>query len=161
MNLKEAAEKLNISETTARRWVKVGRLEAHKENGAYGLEYIVSPEAIDKSKAMNRTPVIIQSNEQTVTVEEMQRMINNAIEKGIYDRMGALIEEGNKSITDEVQALKTSIEAVRMELATELDKDRQQIEARDKALLDGLRRIHERQQEPVKKSWRDIFKRNK
>lgn len=158
MNLKEAAEKLNISETTARRWVKVGRLEAHKENGAYGLEYIVSPAAIDKAKAMNRTPVIIQSNEPTVTVEDMQRMINNAIQQGIVNHMQSLIEEGNQTITDEVQALKTDLQAIRIELAAERDKDRRQIEERDKRLMETLRLMQEARTQPQRKSWKDIFR---
>ncbi len=135
MNLKEAAEKLNLAEVTARRWIKTGRLQAEKVEGFYGPEYVISQEAIDRAKEMSRTPVIIQTNEPTATAAEVQRIIERAIDKGIGDRIQAIIEDSNQSILEEVQALRTAIEGIRMELAAE--------------------------REPQRKSWRDIFRKGK
>ncbi len=69
MNLKEAAEKLNLAEVTARRWIKTGRLQATKQDGVYGPEYVISPDAVERAKAMNKAPVIIQSNEPAVKID--------------------------------------------------------------------------------------------
>lgn len=150
MNIKEAAERLNLSEVTVRRWIKNGKLQATKVEGRYGPEYDISEDSIEDARNMQRTPVIIQTNEPIASAHEIQRMIDKALSA----RISAIIDEGNQTIIDEMEALKTEIQAVKDELAAEREKDRQQIEARDKVLLEGIRAIQQRQEEaPKKKSW--------
>ena len=47
LTLPEAAERLGISVSTARRWIREGKLTANKEPGPYGLEYRISADQIN------------------------------------------------------------------------------------------------------------------
>ena len=46
LSLKEAADELSVSEVTARRWVKEGRLEAYRPGG----KYVIPRSAIEDLK---------------------------------------------------------------------------------------------------------------
>jgi len=49
MSLREAAERTYRSVTTLRRYIRSGRLLAHKDNGRYGPEYFVRPADLERA----------------------------------------------------------------------------------------------------------------
>jgi len=93
MTIKEAAAKLERTETTIRAWIKAGKLEARKEQGLYGPEYVISIEAVEKAKLLGRSAVIIQTSEPAVPVEEMQRLVQRAMSAVLDDRFKELRDE--------------------------------------------------------------------
>jgi excisionase family DNA binding protein len=80
VNIREAASRLDLSPTTIRRWIKSGRLEATLVDGAYGEQYEITEEALQRAKEQENVPIVIQNTSQA-TERELQR----AIEKVVAD----------------------------------------------------------------------------
>lgn len=134
MTIKEAAVKLERTETTIRAWIKAGKLEAHKEQGLYGPEYVISIEAVEKAKLLGRTAVIIQSPGPAVPVEEMQRLVQRA--------MGTVMDEHFKDLRDELrmERMQAHIDlmAENSALRAELSRMTDQLEAVEQEKKPGL-----------------------
>ncbi len=113
MTLKEAAERLNIAESTARRWVKSGRLAGVMSMGAYGPEYTITDDALDRARASTKTPVIIRSEEQTVTVEQMQGLVEKAMQKSMGAIVRATVEDASQPLADEIASLRAEMAEIK------------------------------------------------
>lgn len=151
VDIKEASRRLNISETTARRWIKSGRLQARLIEGPYGLQYEISEEAVERARRIENVPVLIHNDNPIITQEDIVK----AIQEGIANQM-AKVEQG---ILQEINDLRQELEHTRRALAIG-------IEERDKKLLEAIREIQERQRQEYERRererllpwWKKIFK---
>lgn len=143
MNIREAAGRLDLSPTTIRRWIKSGRLEATLIKGAYGEQYEISEDALERAKEQENTPIVIQSTSQA-TERELQR----AIEKVV-----------SNAISNELETIRQELEATREQLQQEREKDRAIQEQRDRQLLKVMREIQERQEQEALPFYKRLFKR--
>lgn len=152
MNLKEAAGKLGISEGTARRWAKQGRLEHSKVMGLYGEEIFISEEAVESAKASTRTPVVIQSHEPAVPLAEMQRMVEAAMKRSMGVIVRDAVEESNQSMMESVQ------ETIQETMASSGRATHEEIESL-KDELKAIRELLEKQQKriPLKERVKTLF----
>ncbi len=143
VNIREAASRLDLSPTTIRRWIKSGRLEATLVDGAYGEQYEITEEALERAKEQENVPIVI-SNVSQATQQELQR----AIEQVIGD-----------TIAREMEILQQELEATREQLQQERERDRAIQEQRDRQLMKVMREIQEQQKEKALPWYKRIFKR--
>lgn len=143
MNIREAASRLDLSPTTIRRWIKSGRLEATLIDGAYGEQYEITEEALQRAKEQENVPIVI-SNVSQATQQELQR----AIEQVIGD-----------TIAREMEILQQELEATREQLQQERERDRAIQEQRDRQLMKVMREIQEQQKEKALPWYKRLFKR--
>lgn len=135
MDINEAADILKVSVTTIRRWIRSGRLKAELEDGPYGPQYEITPEALEKAKAYQPKTIIIQNTNQATQLE-----LQTAVERAIGDSIAKEMAKAEQGIKQELDSLKSELEAVKAELAAGID-------ARDQRLMEGIRAIQERQKE--------------
>lgn len=116
LTIKEAAERLGVSDRTVRRRIKDGSLPAKLKMGQYGQQYFIPVNAIDTA--------------QTITdVVEVKRVHDaQALSLAIVQAL----EEQNKAFTDELEAMKKEVAASRQEI-TAL---REELKQRDEKLLE-------------------------
>jgi len=137
MDIREAADRLNLSEATIRRWIKSGRLKAEMKNGHYGPQYFISETDLEKANEENQTPILIQNQ---ATPAELERAMQQVIK--------AEIEKVEESLKQELDDLKS-----------ELNDTRAWQEERDQQIMRGLRSIQDRQEQRLQPLWRKLFKR--
>lgn len=155
MDIKEAATMLDVSETTIRRWIKSGRLEAELQEGPYGPQYFITPEDLEKAKNYEPASIVIQNTSQASQLD-LQMAIQGAISEALTKEM-AKVEEG---IQKEIDSLKSELEDTRKALAIGLEE-------RDKKLIEVMRSILEHQREEYERRerekalpwWKKVFKR--
>ncbi|NLZ48856.1 MAG: helix-turn-helix domain-containing protein [Clostridiales bacterium] len=151
MDIKEASRRLNISETTARRWIKSGRLQATMIDGPYGPQYEISEQAIERARKIENVPVLVHNDNPIITQDDIVK----AIQEGIANQM-AKVEQG---ILQEIDSLKSELEDTRKALAIGLEE-------RDKKLIEVMRSILEHQREEYERRerekalpwWKKVFK---
>lgn len=107
MDLKEAARKLGISETTARRWIKTGRLEARVVDGPYGPQYEIDEEAVEAAKNFDKMPVVISGSTGTLPQEVLVKTIQVA---------------AREAVSRELLELKNEVEGIRMQLVNRVER---------------------------------------
>lgn len=96
LSLKEAAAALGISLTTARRWIKTGRLRAAVREGPYGPEYIVTPEELERARQENPAPITVilpdPKDQQGVTVprEWLAQAMRGALEEALASTLAQM-----------------------------------------------------------------------
>ena len=154
MDIKEAARMLDVSETTVRRWIKSGRLEAELQEGPYGPQYFITSESIEKAKNYEPATIVIQNTNQA-TPQDLQRAIGMVIRESVAMEM----ERVEQGILQEIDSLKTELEETKKALAIGLEE-------RDKKLVEAMRSILERQKEEYERRererllpwWKKIFK---
>ena len=112
-------------------------------DGAYGEQYEITEEALQRAKEQENVPIVI-SNVSQATQQELQR----AIEQVIGD-----------TIAREMEILQQELEATREQLQQEREKDRARQEQRDKQLMQVVRSIQEQQKEKALPWYKRIFKR--
>lgn len=151
MDIKEASRRLGISETTARRWIKSGRLQANLVDGPYGPQYEISEEALERARQIENVPVLVHDGNPIITQEDIVK----AIQEGIAKQM-TRVEQG---ILQELNELRQELEETKRALAIGLEQ-------RDKKLVETMRIMLERQreeyerreQERSKPWWKKLFK---
>jgi len=144
MDLKEAARKLNISETTARRWIKAGRLQARIIEGPYGPQYEIDQEAVEAAKNTNKIPVVISGSVSTLS----QETLINAIQAAVRE-----------VAVSELEKVKNELEEIKRQVANTGEKIANWQEERDRKLMEVVREIQHRQEEMNKPFWKRWFKR--
>lgn len=177
LNLKEAAEALGISLSTARRWVKTGRLRAVMREGPYGPEYVITREELERARRENPVPVTVVSpqtaNQQGVTVprEWLAQAMRQALEEALSNtlaqatrgleetlsRQWAGVEQG---LRRELAELRTELAATRELLAkqeeerrlAEAERDRL-LEERDRRLVEEMRQMLQERKKPWWRFW--------
>jgi len=181
LSLKEAAEALGISLTTARRWVKAGRLRALIREGPYGPEYIVTQEELERAKRENPAPVTVvlpdPKDQQGVTVpkEWLAQAMRQALEEALAntltqmtrdmeDTLATLVKGAEETLfkqwTGVEEGLKEELEALRQELAATRETQERierSIEERDKRLIEALRGLTEKR----RPWWRRLLRRER
>lgn len=143
MDLKEAARKLGISETTARRWIKTGRLEARVVDGPYGPQYEIDEEAVEAAKNFDKMPVVISGSTGTLPQEVLVKTIQVA---------------AREAVSRELLELKNEVEGIRMQLVNRVERLAAWQEERDRKLLEAIREIQKRQEEMSQPFWKRWFK---
>ncbi len=182
LSLKEAAEALGISLTTARRWVKTGRLRATIREGPYGPEYVVTQEEVARARRKNPTPVTVvvpePKEEQGITVprEWLAQAMRQALEealantliqmtRGMEDTLATLVkgveETLSKQWTGVEQGLKRELEELRAELAATRKLLDKQEEERRKAEAERDRLLEERDRHLVEEMRQMLQERKK
>jgi excisionase family DNA binding protein len=143
VDLKEAARKLGISETTARRWIKTGRLEARVVDGPYGPQYEIDEEAVEAAKNFDKMPVVISGSTGTLPQEVLVKTIQVA---------------AREAVSRELLELKNEVEGIRMQLVNRVERLAAWQEERDRKLLEAIREIQKRQEEMSQPFWKRWFK---
>lgn len=138
MDLKEAARRLNISEITARRWIKSGRLRARIIEGPYGPQYEIDNEAIEEARNNSKAPVIL--NDSTLSAGTLIKEIREAVKEEIKGEISIEFEEIKKQIAETEERLSSWQEE------------------RDRKLMQAIREIQQRQEEMSKPFWKRWFK---
>jgi excisionase family DNA binding protein len=141
LTLQEAAQQLDISSRTARRWVKEGRLEAEMRPGPYGPQYFIDPEQI--KTAQHITDVV--SVERQVDMTTLAQVLNSYLderEDALTEAITALRTEYAQTLQhheQQTQALQKEIKELRQQLAAR-DEQQQRIQAK---LLQEIDRQHQ------------------
>ncbi|HEX6971596.1 MAG TPA: helix-turn-helix domain-containing protein [Limnochordia bacterium] len=134
--LKEAARRLGISLTTARRWIKDGKLPAELRPGAYGDQYMVPERAVDTAQQIHD---VVKVDRQADLVAFAQ-----ALEGYLSRRDAALVgalESDREAVTTELARVRAELEATRQQVAAAtLERDRR-AEERDRRLLEAIRAL--------------------
>jgi len=128
ITLKEAAERLGVSLTTARRMVKDGRLKAELREGPRGQAYYVEEEQI-------------RTAQMTIDAVPVVRPVPTA---ALVNAIAARVTE---TIAEEQARTRAEIEALREELAATREAQERierSIEERDRKLTETLRTLTER-----------------
>lgn len=136
--LKEAASRLGVSLTTARRWVKDGKLAAELRPGAYGDQYMVPLRAVDTAQEIHD---VVKVDRQADLVAFAQ-----ALEGYLSRRDAALVgalESDREAVSTELGRIRAELEATRQQIAAAtIERDRR-AEERDRRLLETIRSIQE------------------
>jgi len=164
--LKEAAEALGISLSTARRWVKTGRLRAVIREGPYGPEYIVTREELERARKENPAPVTVvapQPTEQqgvTVPREWLAQAMRQALEEALSNTIAQMTRGVEERLKEELAELRRELAATR-ELLDKQEEERRQaeterdrlLEERDRRLVEEMRRVLQEKRKPWWKFW--------
>ncbi|MCG0278539.1 MAG: helix-turn-helix domain-containing protein [Thermanaeromonas sp.] len=182
LSLKEAAEALGISLTTARRWIKTGRLKATMREGPYGPEYVVTQEELERARRKNPTPVTVivpePKEEQGITVprewliqamrQALEQAITSAIgqvARGMEENFAALVKSLEETLakqwTGVEQGLKRELEELRAELAATRELLRKQEEESQRAEAERDRLLEERDRRLVEEIRQALQERKK
>ena|GEM_PF-2383295 len=162
LSLKEAAKVLGISLSTARRWIKAGRLRATLKEGPYGPEYIVTQEELDRVKGEQSSPVTVilpdPRDQQGVMVpkEWLAQAMRQAFEEALA-RYWAGVEH---ELRRELEELRQELAATR-ELLAKQEEERRLAEAerdrllaeRDRRLVEEIRQVLREKRKPWWKFW--------
>lgn len=144
MDLKEAARRLGVSETTARRWIKTGRLEARVVDGPYGPQYEIDEEAVEAAKNFDKMPVVISGSGGSLPQEALIKTIQTA---------------AKEAVSKELLELKNEVYGIRKQVVDRVEKLVAWQEERDRKLLEAIREIQRRQEEMCQPFWKRWFKR--
>lgn len=164
--MKEAAEALGISLSTARRWVKAGRLRAVIREGPYGPEYVVTREELERARRENPAPVTVvapQPTEQqgvTVPREWLAQAMRQALEEALSNTVAQMTRGVEERLKEELTELRRELAATR-ELLDKQEEERRRAEAerdrlleeRDRRLVEEMRRILQEKKKPWWKFW--------
>ena len=112
LSLKEAAEALGISLTTARRWVRTGRLRATIREGPHGPEYMVTQEELERAKQENPAPVTVilpdPKDQQGVTVP--REWLAQAMRQALEEALANTLAQMTKGMEDTLATLVKGVE---------------------------------------------------
>lgn len=153
-NLKEACELLEISPSTIRRWVKLGKLEANLKNGPYGEEYFVTHEAIEKALA-KKTIVVQPHRKLDIPPEALELLSNKALEGAMAQQMHQMTLTLIEQITDlkrEQSERINTLENEILKLQSEMAAAKETREDRLDQFLAEMREINKQ------KSWWQFWK---
>lgn len=172
ITLKEAAERLGVSPTTARRMVKDGRLKAELRDGPRGPCYYVDESEIRTAQEI--TDVVPVSR--PVSVEALADAVADAVAARIADTVSTRVQEALEASAKEQARTRAELEALTQEqartreameaLTKELAANREaqerierSIEERDRKLTEALRKLTEREER--RPWWVRILKRGR
>jgi len=143
VDLKEAAGKLGVSETTVRRWIKTGRLQAHIIDGPYGPQYEIDEKAVEAAKNFDKMPVVISGSGGSLPQEVLIKTIQAA---------------AKEAVSRELLDFKNEVYEIRRQVVDRVEKLAAWQEERDKKLLEAIREIQRRQEEMRQPFWKRWFK---
>src|SRR5829696_7006296 len=79
LSLAEAAERMGISERTARRWIKSGKLRAYKPGRDYWIPESALTELVEESKVNPKAPASSQPDFNGLLEEERRATISDVL----------------------------------------------------------------------------------
>lgn len=126
LSLKEAAEALGISLSTARRWIKTSRLRAVIREGPYGPEYVVTPEELERARRENPAPVTVvppqPKDQQGVTVpkEWLAQAMRQALEEALSNTLAQVTRGMEDTLTSLVKGMEKALSRRWAEVEEEL-----------------------------------------
>lgn len=170
--IKDIAERFNVTLRTIRYYESTLGLRINRDDkGAriYSDDDVQMLELIfelrdagvgtDGMKKMLTKRGILNPNQEALEIIEQQPLLD-ALQDSILSRIDARMLEVEETLAEEINTLRSELQAVTEELATTREADRQKGEERDKQLMQALRAIQQRQEEtPKKKSWKNFWKR--
>lgn len=137
LTIEQVAELLEVSKDTIRRRIKTGEIDAEKRIGAYGLQWMIDSEKINR--AMQNIDVIPITR--AVSVAELEQAMQRTIASAV-----------SSAIQTELQPLKEHIEL----LNDKLDKQDQSLKQHYQLVDERLRSLHEVKQQ-TKSWWKRLF----
>ncbi len=164
ITIKEAAERLGVSEKTARRMVKDGRLNADLREGPYGRTYYIDEAEIRTAQEITE---VVPVN-RLVAVPDLVNAIAARLDGKLLEAVSTITKEvaGTKAAIDDLAEkearTRAEIEALRQELAATREAQERiekSIEERDRRLTEALQSLTERKKR--RPWWRRLFLRPK
>jgi len=135
-DIKQAAEKLGISTRTVRRYIKTGRLSAHKVKSPYGEVWVIPEEEVNTAQEI--TDVVSVKRE--YDVKDLALAINQ------------YLNQRDKKLDKKLDQIMARLD--RMEqLVIEREK---RLKERDQKLMECIRKIQGKDQQK-KPWWKKIF----
>lgn len=134
ITIKEAAERLGVSEKTARRMIKDGRLAAELRDGPYGRTYYIDEADIQTAQEI------------TNVVPVTRPMPAEALANAITAKVTEALRESEARTREELEALRQELAATR-EAQERIERS---IEERDRKLVEALRTLTEKKE---RRAW--------
>lgn len=139
LTINEAAEQLDVSPRTVRRWIQAGKLTAAKVPGPYGPEWRIPVEAVSTAQ-------------QVVDVVRVERPTDPAtlalaVAQALEQRDRRLIDEFSRQL-DELRA------QLNEQAAAQEEARRRHDEERDRRLMEAIREAQAQQRRPWWRFWR-------
>lgn len=131
LTIAQASQALGVSKDTIRRRIKAGEIRAEKRPSAYGEQYYIRP--LELSGAIKSVDVV--KMEQTMTPDQLQGLFRQAMQ-------------------DAIAPLHKEISTLKADLAAAHEQMRDELNERDREVMERIRAIQERQQKPW---WRKLF----
>ena len=100
MNIREAAEALEVSHDTIRRRIRTGQIRAEKLEGVYGLQWIVDEDSLFENKQIIEIVPVKKAVDSNQLMETIRYTIQDTI------------QEAMKESTEEIKELRQEIEAL-------------------------------------------------
>lgn len=146
LTITEAAERLEVSPRTVRRWIHDGKLEAAKVPGPYGPEWRIPAAAVNTAQHVIDVVRVERTNEP----EALALAVAQALQERDARLFAALHDEFQKQFDDLQEQLRE--QAATSEAQEEARRQRE--EERDRRLLEAIREIQERRWRPW---WRRLW----
>ncbi|MGE4375405.1 MAG: helix-turn-helix domain-containing protein [Methanoculleus sp.] len=145
ITLKEAAQRLGISTTTARRMVKDGRLRAELREGPFGLTYYVDEAEIRTAQEV--TDVVPVTRQ--ISLPDLMRALGER-DRDLREALGAIAEQQ----AELARAVKELVCTLAEERIAQAERDRI-LEDRNRKLTEALRSITQARER--RSWWRRLF----
>ena len=108
MNIREAAESLNVSHDTIRRRIRTGQIRAEKLEGVYGLQWVIDEESLADNKHIIEIVPVKRAIDSNQLMDNIRFTIQDAIQEAIKESTEAQTEE-IKELRQEIEALTNAI----------------------------------------------------
>jgi excisionase family DNA binding protein len=129
--LPEAAERLGISVSTARRWIREGKLSARKEPGPYGLEYRIPADQITTAQEIKEVIQVehpVDLAHVAVVLDEHLRGRDaeiasklDLLRQEVIETVRAEVREASQKQFEQVERLQAELASTQSELRSALE----------------------------------------
>lgn len=114
--IKQAAEILEVSNSTIRRRIKSGKIKAKKKEGPYGDQYYI-PETEFNQAVAEKQVIEIKEIGKPISAE----IIINQVLEGIEEKNRDLIDNAVNTISDKIDSQKKQLETYKQQLKHQND----------------------------------------
>jgi hypothetical protein len=158
LSVREAADQLNISQNTARRWIKSGKLKARLQEGFYGPEYIVEESEITRIQTQFSPQVtVVQSTGEESSIEVPTQWLLGQLE----DRLSTVVRGAVRDQVEvEMTPLRVELAALRHDNEVLRETLEKRMEERDRKLVETMKILLEVRREEAadaKPWWQRVF----
>lgn len=140
--IKEAAQRLGISESTVRRRVKSGELSAEKKEGPYGDQWFIPKEEINTAQTVTDVVEV----DQPMSKEEVKNLISEAIsetvDQALKEKFSSLEDSIKEQVKDEVE---NAVKEMSVNQERQSQTIKEEIEERDQKIINEIRKKQKNQ----------------
>lgn len=129
-DIQEAAEMLDVSPRTVRRYIKKGEIKAEKKNTQFGKKWFIPASEIEEERAIQDIVPV----RKPVSKDEFQKALGEVLEIKLNEHRKQIRKEVSEEVSKEITQLQDRI-----------DQLEAQLEGRDQELLSAIR---EKQKNP-------------